>query len=331
MKSFNPEKIINTIKRGEIVDEKDVVDVITKLMELLVKERNVLILQSPITICGDIHGQLDDLLQLFETSGPIKNQNYLFMGDYVDRGYFSLNTFLLLACYKVTNNQYFHLLRGNHESRQVSQVYGFYNECISYYGHSSLWLLCNDAFDMLPVAAVIDNRIFSVHGGLSPDAPFIDCISTLDRQDEIPQNGLFCDLVWSDPENVKQFRHNPRGAGFMFGPNEVNTFCQLNRIKLITRSHQLADDGYEFFFIDENDKKKQKKIDENETKIILSEKDLPAQIVTVWSAPDYSYRSGNKASIMKYANQTYQIMIFDKNPNRIKPKYDRPNGSIYFT
>ena len=207
-------------------------------------------------------------------------------------------------------------------------MYGFHNECVAYYGHSGIWMLCNDAFDMLPVAAVIDNKIFSVHGGLAPDAPYIDCISTVDRQDEIPQEGIICDLLWSDPDNVKQFRRNPRGAGFMFGKNEVQKFCQINKINLITRSHQLANEGYQFFF--SNDQKANKKTKDKEV-LTYDDKTLPAQIVTVWSAPDYSYRSGNKASIMKYDGQQYNILIFDKNPNRILPKFERKDDSIYFT
>jgi diadenosine tetraphosphatase ApaH/serine/threonine PP2A family protein phosphatase len=185
------------------------------------------------------------------TSGDKATQKYLFMGDYVDRGHHSLNTFLYLICLKLQYPNRFYFLRENHESRQISQIYGFYNECILNYGHAGIWMMCNDTFDLLPLTALIDKTIFPVHGGLSPVIPIVELVEEHPRQDELPSSGALCDLCWSDPdENAKSLRQNQRGAGYLFGQNEVAKFNQLNRLRLVTRSHQLAMEGLRWYFPD---------------------------------------------------------------------------------
>ena len=129
-------------------------------------------------ICGDIHGQFYDLKGIFERCGDVSNNSYLFLGDFVDRGHHSLETFLLLLCYKVRFPQKINLLRGNHESRQITQVYGFYDESLRKYGSAEVWKICNEIFDLLPLAAIINSKIFCVHGGLSPTAITINDVST---------------------------------------------------------------------------------------------------------------------------------------------------------
>lgn len=198
------------------------------------------------------------------------------MGDYVDRGYYSLHTFVYLCTLKLLFPQNVFLLRGNHESRQVNQLYGFYAEILIQFGNPGIWTICNDIFDLLPMAALIDKRIFCVHGGISPDIPTLDKISLYSRNDELNQKGPFCDMCWSDPEEVSDWKLNPRCAGYLFGAKQAKEFNRLNNLKFIARSHQLAQDGFQWFF------------DQN--------------LITVWSAPNYMYRCGNLASIMHIGN-----------------------------
>ena len=152
--------------------------------EILVDESNVQPVRAPVTICGDIHGQLHDLVELFKIGGMAPDTNYLFMGDYVDRGYYSVETVSLLLCLKTRYPDRVHLLRGNHESRQITQVYGFYDECVRKYGSGNVWKLFTDLFDYLPLSAVVEDQIFCLHGGLSPSVDTFDHIRELDRVQE---------------------------------------------------------------------------------------------------------------------------------------------------
>ena len=172
-----------------------------KSKEILVEEGNVQRVDSPVTICGDIHGQFYDLLELFKNGGDIPAVNYLFLGDFVDRGFNSVETFLLLLAYKVRYPDMITLIRGNHECRQITQVYGFYDECLRKYSSLNVWRYCTDIFDYLSLAAIVDDTIFCVHGGLSPTInDSIDEIRSIDRKQEIPHDGAMCDLMWSDPD-----------------------------------------------------------------------------------------------------------------------------------
>jgi diadenosine tetraphosphatase ApaH/serine/threonine PP2A family protein phosphatase len=281
--------------------ERFVVQMLMALMERLVLENNVLTVTSPIHIVGDIHGQLDDLLWLFGKAGALPligegarpepsaranefdpRKRFLFMGDYVDRGSHSLHTFLYLVALRLEFPDSVFLLRGNHESRQISSRYGFHRECIEYYGHTGVWMLCSEAFDLLPVAALVNCDVFCVHGGLSPRLVLIDQVSLLQRQGELPDSGPLADLCWSDPENVPAWRENTRGCGYLFGPNETAKFTWINRLSFVARSHQLAQEGHVEYF------------GQNRAK------DKPGfRLVTVWSAPNYAKTSGNRASILK--------------------------------
>lgn len=225
-------------------------------------------------ICGDIHGQFYDLKELFEVGGECPETNYLFMGDFVDRGYYSVETFLLLLALKVRYPERITLIRGNHESRQITQVYGFYDECLRKYGSVNVWRYCTNIFDYLALAAIIDNKIFCVHGGLSPSIHTLDEIRSIDRKQEVPHDGAMCDLMWSDPDDQNSgWSVSPRGAGYNFGGDIVEKFNRENKIDLICRAHQLVMEGYRSMF--------------NDT------------LVTVWSAPNYCYRCGNVAAILE--------------------------------
>ena len=155
--------------------------------------------------------------------GDCPKTHYLFMGDYVDRGYYSVETWLLLLCLKVRYPDRITLLRGNHESRQISQVYGFYDECLRKFGSINVWRYCTDVFDYMSVSALVEGRFFCVYGGLSPSINTLDEIRLIDRKMELPHEGGMCDLLWSDPEeDLKGWGMNPRGCGFVFGGDCVS-------------------------------------------------------------------------------------------------------------
>ena len=293
VQSLDPADLREQLARGEHLEEPVLVAICHKLIEILRREANVLYLRSPITVVGDIHGQMLDLFKMFRKSGFDEGTRYLFLGDYVDRGFSSIETFAYLALLKVRYPDRIYLLRGNHESRQVNQMYGLFNECLQVYGHAGVWFMFNTVFDLLPISAVIDNDVYCVHGGLSPDIRTIGrLVSDIDRQQEIPQTGPFADLCWSDPDDVKRFIPNRRGAGYIFGQNEVEEFLRINKLKFVARSHQLALPGYTWLFDN--------------------------KLVTVWSAPNYMYRSGNKASVMEMSPDKepyFRVFKEDKGSN----------------
>eukprot|EP00935_MAST-01C_sp_MAST-1C-sp1_P002670 g2670.t1 len=203
--------------------EKEVQELCEKAKEILREESNVQAVPAPVTVVGDIHGQYHDLVELFLLGGRSPDTNYVFLGDYVDRGYYSVETATLVTCLK---------------------VYGFYDECQRKYGSPNVWKYFTDLFDFLPLAALIENSIFCPHGGLSPSIDSLDHIMTLDRLQEIPHEGPICDLMWSDPDERDGWGISPRGAGYTFGQDITEQFNHNNGLKLIIRAHQLVMEGY---------------------------------------------------------------------------------------
>jgi len=220
--------------------------------EIFVKESNLLEVNAPVHIFGDIHGQFSDLLRHFEKIGAPDadvdvSYNYLFLGDYVDRGQYSLETIIFLMCYKLKYPDRLFLLRGNHECGSINRIYGFYDECKRRY-NIKLWKLFTDCFNCLPIAAVVQNTIFCVHGGLSPNFNNFDQIRSMVRPMDIPDHGLAADLLWSDPdEDITGWGENDRGVSWTFGGDIVLKFLQDTNCGLVARAHQVVEDGYQFF------------------------------------------------------------------------------------
>ena len=239
---------IERLKKGILLTEPEVRSLVERAKEILMEESNVERVDAPVTICGDIHGQFYDLLELFRVGGEIPHTSYLFLGDFVDRGHYSVEVFLILLVLKVRYPDKITLIRGNHESRQITQVYGFYDECMRKYGDSNVWRHCTDLFDYLALAAIIDNKVFCVHGGLSPAIESIDQIRAINRRQEVPHEGAMCDLMWSDPDDVPGWSMSPRGAGYLFGSDIVLKFFHQNNIDFMTRAHQLVMEGYKTMF-----------------------------------------------------------------------------------
>jgi serine/threonine-protein phosphatase PP1 catalytic subunit len=229
-------------------------------------------LEAPLKICGDVHGQYYDLLRLFEYGGFPPESNYLFLGDYVDRGKQSLETICLLLAYKIKYPENFFLLRGNHECASINRTDGFYDECKRRY-NIKLWKTFTDCFNCLPVAAILDEKIFCCHGGLSPDLQSMEQIRRIMRPTDVPDQGLLCDLLWSDPDKeISGWGENDRGVSFTFGPEIVAKFLLKNDFDLICRGHQVVEDGYEFF--------------------------AKRQLVTLFSAPNYCGEFDNAGAMM---------------------------------
>jgi serine/threonine-protein phosphatase PP1 catalytic subunit len=207
--------------------------------QIFLSQPNLLELHAPIRICGDIHGQYQDLLRLFEYGGYPPSANYLFLGDYVDRGKQSLETICLLLAYKIRYPSKIFLLRGNHEDAKINRIYGFYDECKRRF-NVRLWKIFTDCFNCLPVAALIDEKILCMHGGLSPELENLGQIREIQRPTEIPDNGLLCDLLWSDPDQKNEgWTDSDRGISCTFGADVVADFLDKNDLDLICRGHQV--------------------------------------------------------------------------------------------
>lgn len=227
--------------------EDEVTQLCVKVRDIFMRQPILLELEAPIKVCGDTHGQYSDLLRLFEYGGFPPEANYLFLGDYVDRGKQSLETICLLFAYKIKYPKNFFLLRGNHECASINRIYGFYDECKRRY-NIKLWRTFTDVFNCLPISAIIDERILCMHGGLSPELTNVEQIKKIVRPTDVPETGLLCDLLWSDPDrDIMGWGENDRGVSFTFGPDVVTKFLKEQDLDLICRAHQVVEDGYEFF------------------------------------------------------------------------------------
>lgn len=253
--------------------EKDIYGLCARARALFLHQDPLFKIEAPVTIVGDIHAQYTDLLRLFELGGaPSKTNQYLFLGDYVDRGTQSIETICLLLAYKIKFPYEFHLLRGNHEGSAINRLYGFYDECIRRFT-IKVWRVFCDCFNCLPIAAIVSESIFCVHGGLSPDLKSLDQIRSIRRPTEVGDTGLLCDLVWSDPKaRGVGFVQSDRGVSFNFGADECEKFLQQHNLDLICRAHQVVEDGYEFF--------------------------ANRKLVTVFSAPNYCGTFDNAGALM---------------------------------
>jgi serine/threonine-protein phosphatase PP1 catalytic subunit len=241
---------------------------------VFLRQPNLLELDAPLNVCGDVHGQFRDLVRILQELGGLPPRSkYLFLGDYVDRGDQSLETICLLLAYKVRYPEHVFLLRGNHECASINRIYGFYDECKRRYT-VRLWRTFTDCFNCLPAAALVDDRILCVHGGISPHLRSLHQIRDLPRPCDVPEEGLLCDLLWSDPAaGVRGWAPNDdRGVSCTFGADVLKAFLRTHDLDLLCRAHQVVEDGYEFF--------------------------ADRQLVTVFSAPNYCGEFDNAGAVM---------------------------------
>jgi serine/threonine-protein phosphatase PP1 catalytic subunit len=252
--------------------EEDIMWLCRRCREIFLSQPMLLEVACPVNICGDTHGQYHDLLRLFEIGQFPPNANYIFLGDYVDRAKQSIETMSLLMCYKIKYPESFFLLRGNHECASLNRIYGFYDECKRRYS-VKLWRTFSDLFNCMPVAAVVEDKIFCMHGGLSPELKHLSQILQISRPVDVPDEGLLCDLLWADPDmNVSGWARNPRGVSYLFGYDVLEEFLAKHDLDLVCRAHQVVEDGYEF--------------------------QADRQLVTLFSAPNYCGEFDNAGAIM---------------------------------
>jgi serine/threonine-protein phosphatase PP1 catalytic subunit len=303
------------IKREEFVYELDLDAVIQKLLaakripptrvridqeecyalcyiirDVFAKENMLLEIDAPIKVCGDIHGQYQDLLRLFDLCGLPPKSRYLFLGDYVDRGIFSLEVICLLFALKLKYPKHIYLLRGNHESEMINRVYGFKIEIKERFGSTKVWRAFSRVFTMMPIVAIIEETIYCCHGGLSPEflkpscQNIIEYINKFERPTEIPREGPLCDILWADPLGTKYADRtsgwvaNDRGCSWAYGPDVIEEFLTKFELDLIVRAHQVVPDGYEFY--------------------------ADRKLVTIFSAPNYCGEFDNAGGVFCVGKQT---------------------------
>jgi serine/threonine-protein phosphatase PP1 catalytic subunit len=273
--TINENKQNNMNNLPYILKEREIRLLINRAEDVFKDQPILLELVPPINILGDIHGQFKDLLYHFDVGGFPPKANYLFLGDYVDRGQNSIATICLLLAFKIKYPENFFLLRGNHECKSINRIYGFYESCKRVYS-IKLWQQFTTMFNVMPISALIDDKILCMHGGLSPELMQPKQIFNIPRPTDVPDIGLICDLLWSDPKQTdEKWEENERGVSFTFNEKVVEEFCDKNEIDLICRGHLVVDDGYEFF--------------------------ADRKLVTIFSAPNYCAMFENDGCLMRVA------------------------------
>eukprot|EP00754_Rhynchopus_humris_P029611 Rhum_TRINITY_DN15226_c0_g1::Rhum_TRINITY_DN15226_c0_g1_i3::g.145545::m.145545/K06269/PPP1C; serine/threonine-protein phosphatase PP1 catalytic subunit len=252
--------------------EDDMIVLHKACRDLFLRQGSLLELSAPVRMLGDIHGQYKDLLRWFELSGPPPEANYLFLGDYVDRGARSLEVILTLMAYKVKYPNNFFLLRGNHECASISRVYGFYDEC-KRRASIKVWKRFHDTFNSMPLSAVVGESILCMHGGLSPELHSLEQLRQIARPTDVPDTGLVCDLLWSNPEECCEgWECADKEVSFYFGADIVVKTLEKLDLELVVRAHQVVEDGYHFF--------------------------ADRRLVTLFSAPNYCGEFDNSGGMM---------------------------------
>ncbi|KAJ9522034.1 hypothetical protein QJQ45_005077 [Haematococcus lacustris] len=306
------QSMLAEFKEQRVIHRRFAYEIVLKAQELFRQQASLVDVSIPenghLTVCGDTHGQFYDLLRIWELNGrPAPDNPYLFNGDFVDRGSFSLEVILSLMAYKVLYPDSMHLTRGNHESKSMNKIYGFEGEVKAKY-NSTMAEVFRETFCWMPLAYVLNGKVLVVHGGLfSKDGATLDDIRKIDRFREPPEEGLMCELLWSDPGPINGRQPSKRGVGVSFGPDVTKAFLDQNGLELLVRalppahlpwspgvlsqpvlgkpdarlwcgasvrSHEVKEEGYQV----EHD----------------------GRCVTIFSAPNYCDQMGNKGAFIRF-------------------------------
>ncbi|KAJ1282118.1 hypothetical protein BS78_03G025700 [Paspalum vaginatum] len=294
-------QMLDDFKKQKCIHKRYAYQVVLQARDLLRSMPSLVDVNVPnngrFTVCGDVHGQFFDLLNIFEINGlPSEENPYLFNGDFVDRGSFSLEVILTLFAFKCLYPNAMYLARGNHESKSMNKIYGFEGEVKSKLSDTFVELFA-EVFCCLPLAHVINNKVFVAHGGLfSVDGVKLSDIRAIERFREPPEEGLMCEILWSDPQPQLGRGPSKRGVGLSFGADVTKRFLQENNLELVVRSHEVKDEGYEI----EHDGK----------------------LITVFSAPNYCDQMGNKGAFIRFTAPELKpdIVTFSAVPHpNVKP------------
>ncbi|KAG0008510.1 putative serine/threonine protein phosphatase [Entomortierella chlamydospora] len=327
---------IDSLFQRQLLAESVIKEICEKTKELLMSESNVVHIKAPVTVVGDIHGQFYDLLEIFKIGGYCPDTNYLFLGDYVDRGLYSVETMSILTCLKLRYPDRVQLVRGNHESRAVTQTYGFYTECMKKYGSAQVWHYFTDLFDYLTLSVVIDNMIFCVHGGKALELRSL-FDSGIKQQTNVFKE-LFADEILIGPCYSLE-----KPLGLSPSIHTIDQIKVMDRFKEIPHEGPMADlvwsdpdPGREEFAVSPRGAGYtfgslvvEKFLHENGMDHILRAHQLcmegfqvlfDDQLSTVWSAPNYCYRCGNLASILEVGVEGERhFNVFEAAPENERP------------
>ena len=285
-KSWIVDEVIEGMKKKVFMSKLSLLKIILDVIKINMNEPSLIDIEvknENFNICGDIHGQFYDLLNIFNLFGyPSETNPYLFNGDFIDRGSFGVECLITLLCFKLLYPKHFYLARGNHESRNLNKVYGFEQEVTSKYG-SVVYKSFVRLFYSLSLAHCFNHEILVVHGGLfSKDGVTLDDIRNIKRFREVPESGIMCELLWSDPSSINGRRPSNRGVAITFGPDVVKEFLKTNKLQKLIRSHECKSEGYEIL----------------------------GDVITVFSAPNYCDSMGNKGAIIQLKGNNIKINQF---------------------
>lgn len=293
--------MMQEFKDQRLIHRRFAFQIILECQELLKSLPSLVHIQVPkdshFTVCGDVHGQYYDLMNIFELNNlPSEDNPYLFNGDFVDRGSFSVEVMLTLMAFKVLYPRHMHLTRGNHESKGMNKIYGFEGEVKAKY-NTIMMDVFRETFNWLPLAVVLNKKVLVVHGGLfSRDGVTLEELEKVHRNQEPPDEGLMCEMLWSDPGPLPGRQPSKRGVGVQFGPDVTQRFLEQNGLELIIRSHEVKEDGYEITH--------------------------HGKLATVFSAPNYCDQMGNKGAFVKFngSDMIPHFTTFDAVPHpNVKP------------